>query len=197
MNLEKLNEIYLTKKSQRDLLQRKLKKAESKYIRSKKNHEASILARLYLQEVAQKTQNKVEAYISNIVSLALEIFPNPYEFLARFVQRRNKTECDLLFIKEGEEYNPTESSGGGPLDMASLTLRVAFRSFKDNRPFIFLDEPGKHTSPKRYEDVSKLIKKISEKLKLQFIIISHHEGMSYIADKVFHVKGGKLVNAED
>ena len=61
-------------------------------------------ARGVIQAVAEQTQQHIEIQISTVVSSALAaVFPEPYEFKLKFVQRRNKTEADLLFIKNGNE----------------------------------------------------------------------------------------------
>lgn len=193
MNIDKLNNLYSSKKAEQKLLKSQLNTAKIKYKEANKNHLASIQVREYFKDIAQKTQGKLESYVSSLVTMALqEIFPDPYEFKARFTSRRNKTECDLLFLKDGEEYIPKESSGGGPLDVVSTILKVAFWSLKKNRPVFILDEPGKYISVDLQDKFSYMIKTIAVKLKLQFIIISHQEAMIAAADKAFQVSRGKV-----
>ena len=193
--LTTLNQEYSRQKSEFDLIMKELSQTKKKLKKCKRKHNAAIHARAYLQNISQKTQNKLESYISNLVTLSLHsVFSNPYEFYARFVQRRNKTECDLIFLKNEEEYKPVDSSGGGPLDIASLTLQITFWSFSKNRPTLILDEPAKWVSEDLHEKVSIMLKKISEKLKIQLIIISHQNDMIAASDKTFHIKGGRIIN---
>lgn len=151
-------------------------------------------ARVLLQKVARITQSSIEYHISNIVSSALlSVFgPDAYEFKARFEERRNKTECDLLFIRNEEELDPMEDSEGGALDIASFALRIAIWCIKKTAPIFFLDEPGKHTSAIYQDKSSQMVKMISEKLGIQFIIITHQLLMAEYADTVFKLNKGEI-----
>ena len=88
-----------------------------------------------VKAVGLKTQQQLQFHISDITSLALDaVFPNPYELVAEFVQRRNKTECDLFFSRDGNKVDPLSASGGGAVDVAAFALRVA--SWSMQRPLI-------------------------------------------------------------
>jgi len=154
-------------------------------------------ARAIVQIVAEQTQKKIEYHISNLVSLALaSVFPEPYEFKLSFVPRRNKTECDLLFIKNGKENNDILFTGGGGVaDVASFALRIALWSIRKTRPVIFVDEPTKFLhNPAYQEKASELFKRISDKLGVQIIVISDQEALINSADKVFNVHNKKGVS---
>ena len=145
-------------------------------------------ARAIVQVVAEETQKKIEYQISNLVSLALaSVFPDPYEFCLRFVQKRNKTEADLIFIKNGNEGDPINVSGGGALDVASFALRAAIWSIKPSNNVMILDEPFHFLSRDLQDKCSSMIKMISDKLKLQFIIVSHIPEITEAADRVFKI----------
>lgn len=145
-------------------------------------------ARVIIQEVAQQTQKNMELHISNIVTLALNsVIPNPPEFIMRFEVRRNQTECDLLFSKNGNEYPPITNEAGGALDITSFALKVAFWSIRKNRPTLILDEPFKWVSPDLHNKVSDMLQQVSSKMGLQFIIVSHSEDVNIAADKTFMV----------
>ena len=63
-------------------------------------------AKEIIRSVGQKTQEQLSFHISDITTLALEaIFADPYELKVEFVQRRNKTECDLLFVRNDSVIN--------------------------------------------------------------------------------------------
>lgn len=143
-------------------------------------------ARVIVQKVAEETQQKISFQISNLVSLALaSVFPDPYEFKVNFVQRRNKTECDLLFVKNGEECEPLTAAGGGAVDVASFALRVAIWSLRKTRPTFVLDEPGKFLSRDLQSKFSAVIKELSYRLQVQFIIVSHIPEIQSCSDRVF------------
>lgn len=153
-------------------------------------------AREIVKEVGLKTQQQLQYQIGDIASMALNaIFPDdPYELKVEFVQRRNKTECDLLFVRDGQEVDPISSSGGGAVDVAAFALRIASWSMQRPRtmPVIILDEPMRFLSEDRQEFASRVIEELSKRLNLQFIIVTHEPVLTLHADRVFEVsKGGK------
>jgi len=148
-------------------------------------------AREIIREVGIKTQQQLSFHISDITSLALEaVFVNPYKLIVDFVQRRNKTECDLYFDRGGYRFDPLGASGGGAVDIASFALRIASWSMQrpKSRNVIILDEPLRFLSANHQEQASQMIKEISEKLGIQFIIITHEPILASYADKVFETK---------
>lgn len=142
-------------------------------VRDLRRHER---AREIVKLVAQKTQEKLQYHISNITTMALEtVFDNAYELGVEFVERRNRTECDLFFERNGLRVDPITESGGGTIDVAAFALRVASWSMQvpKNRPVLILDEPFKHLKG-RTENIQVLdmIQEISSKLGLQIITVS-------------------------
>ncbi len=159
-------------------------------------------AREIIREVGLATQQQLQFHISEITSLALEaVFTNPYSLVAEFVQRRNKTECDLFFERNAEKIDPLTASGGGAVDVASFALRVASWSMSSphSRNVLLLDEPFKHLSTELLPKAGEMIKQISEKLGLQIIMVTHSEELTDTADKIFKVsikKGVSIVTSE-
>jgi len=148
-------------------------------------------AREIVRLVGIETQKQLQHHISDISSLALDaVFPDPYELIAEFVQRRNKTECDLYFVRGGEKVDPLEATGFGAVDVASFALRVASWAMEDPKPnnVILLDEPFKFLSEDYQEDASIMLKQISKKLGIQFIIVTHEQILTTYADRIFSVK---------
>jgi DNA repair exonuclease SbcCD ATPase subunit len=154
-------------------------------------------AREIVRTVGIATQQQLQYHISDITSLALEaVFDDPYELKVEFVQRRNKTECDLLFVRDGNDLDPISASGVGAIDIASFALRIASwsMSIPHTRNVIILDEPFKHLSVDLQDKASSMIKEVSQKLGLQFIIITHDPTLASYADKVFEISIKKRVS---
>jgi DNA repair exonuclease SbcCD ATPase subunit len=163
------------------------KKSIVDFTKSLRQHEK---AKEIVREVGMKTQEQLQYHIGDITSLALEsIFDDPYELKVDFVKRRDKVECDLLFIRNGEEVNPISASGGGAVDVASFALRIASWSMNSprSRNTIILDEPLRFLSEDLQEKASLMIKELSDKLNLQFIIITHEPTLATYADKEFKI----------
>jgi len=177
-------------KGQRTILSNqlsKLKQERKENVRETRRYEQ---AKEIIREVGQKTQEQLQYHISDITSLALEaVFDEPYKLEVEFVQRRNKTECDIYFSRNGNRVNPLQASGGGAVDIASFALRIA--SWSLNRPHtrntIILDEPMRFVSENLRDRVSSMLLEISRKLNLQFIIITHDNTIARYSDKIFDV----------
>ncbi len=147
-------------------------------------------AREIVRDVGIRTQQQLQFHISDITSLALEaVFNDPYELKVEFVQRRNKTECDLLFVRDNLVIDPIGASGVGAIDIAAFALRIASWSMQrpHTRNTIILDEPFKHLSVDLQDRASAMIKEISDKLGIQFIVITHDPTLASYADRVFEV----------
>lgn len=174
LQLEKeLSEVSVTIKEKRRSLQR---------------HEE---AREVIRVVGQKTQEQLQFHISDIVSLALDsVFVEPYKLKVEFIQRRNKTECDLFFERDGLSADPISAAGGGAVDVASFALRIASWSMSSprTRNTIILDEPLRYLSADNQERASAMIKELSKRLNLQFIIVTHEPILSTYADRIFETK---------
>lgn len=185
---EKISDLEFSKKSLKSsLLERKRLEKDLKVINETRS--LIILA-------SQATQNKLENHLSDIVTLALKtVFGDSYSFKIKFVQRRNTTEADLILVENGRETNPIYSDGFGLCDVISLALRIGYWKLQNSRNVIIWDEPLRFLSKDLHDLVSVMIKQISEKLNLQFIIITHNTSLTNNADKLFLVeKGSNLSN---
>jgi len=154
-------------------------------------------AREIIRIVGLETQQQLQFHISDITSLALAgVFAEPYQLKVDFVPRRNKTECDLLFVRNEKEIDPLDASGYGAVDVAAFALRVASWSMKlpRSRNTIILDEPFRFLDKSRQPLASQMIKELSDKLGLQFIIVTHEEALTQHADKIFNVKQTKGIS---
>ena len=144
-------------------------------------------ARIIAQLVAQKTQEELEYRLSQIVTNALEtVFPRPYSFRIRFAIKRGRTEAELLYERDGAEFDPLSGGGGGVVDISALALRLACHLITSPKPqpVILMDEPfrcmGKDLLPK----VGQLLQEMSKKMGFQFIIITHETPLEEWADQV-------------
>jgi hypothetical protein len=147
-------------------------------------------AREIIRKVGLETQSQLSWHITDIVSMALDsVFDSPYTFGIDFVQRRQRTECDLYFERDGNRIDPLTASGVGAVDVASFALRIASWSMARprTRNVIILDEPFRFLSENYQEQASLMLKEISQRLGIQFLIISHNETLASGADKTFNV----------
>lgn len=187
--IRRASKVLTELKTRRDMLVMSLQDREAKLEKANKDVLNSEKARIVVQRAATKAQKNLEFRIENIVTIALSsVFDDPFSFKVKFVDRRNQTECDMLFVKDGNECDPMESTGGGEIDIASLALRMAIWSIKKTRAIQILDEPAKFLSRDMQDKCSEMLKSLSEKLGIQMIIVSHIPEMITAADRVFQVQ---------
>jgi DNA repair exonuclease SbcCD ATPase subunit len=181
---------------------------ESTYALQRLEQEKTIIeeAGMILSFVAQQTQKCVGIYLDDMVTAGCEaVFPHDtdYVFKADFVQRRGQTEVDLMLAdKDGHRIRPSDQDGGGLVDVVAFLLRVALWTLgRDTRPVIILDEPFRNLHGREDQRrASELISRLSERLGLQFIIITgEDEGPELLAGadlviKVRKVKGISKIN---
>lgn len=152
-------------------------------------------AQMIIQYVAQKTQEEIQYHLSEFVSMALEsIFgEEAYNFITEFTSkgsRAARTECRFLFEKNGSTINPLLAAGGGPIDVAAFGLKITIWTIAQpkTRNTIVLDEPFKYLSAGLIGFAGDMLKEISDKLNVQFIIVSHSRELINSADKIFIVE---------
>ena len=197
MNLKELRSQIDQKKGQRNEVIEQLSTSKEKQKALKMSIEDSRCAQVIIQEVSKKTQSQLEVHISDIVTMALEtIFDDPYKFGMEFVVRRNKTECELFFEKNGVRITPLSASGGGVVDVASFALRIALWTLQNpkSRNTLILDEPFKFLSKDLLPRACDLLQELRDRLSLQFIIVTHLDELALCADKTFEVRLKKGVS---
>lgn len=147
---------------------------------------------VFLQKVAQETQEQLKLKIEDIVNLALETcFPGEYLFEVQFNISRGKTDAELVFKdqRSGKQIDPMEASGGGVVDLTCFALRIASYALEsgiDN--VIILDEPFRFLSRDLQPRAGEILKTLSNKMNLQIILVSHIPELIDVADKIFTVK---------
>lgn len=150
--------------------QERLREAESKLVALRE-------AQRLVQMASQRVQESAHGKIASVVTRCLRaVMDDPYEFSLKFVQRRGRTECDLLFLRGGREYD----SGGGEtsglaMNVASFALRLAclMLARPKARRLLVLDEPMKDVNGRANQArVCELLETLSEEMEVQMIIVS-------------------------
>lgn len=194
--LKELRNALERKKGQRDQIQRTMTGTSQKIDADRRNLIRQERALEIVKHVGLATQRQLEYHLSEQVSLAMEaVFDDPYKLKVNFLEKRGKTEVELLFTRRDLEFPPIGSAGGGTIDVASLALRIAYwamRRDKEVRPLLLLDEPF---SQLKGEDANRraltIVQEISNQLNLQVISVSDErmprEDIIANADRVFNV----------
>ncbi|MFA7315098.1 MAG: ABC transporter ATP-binding protein [Candidatus Magasanikbacteria bacterium] len=107
-------------------------------------------------------------------------------------KRQDKAEELMKYFGVYEQRNkiPTELSGG-------QQQRVAIcRSLINDPDIIFADEPVGNLDSKSSQDVLGLIQELSVKNKKTVILVTHDASHLDIADRIFFIKDGKIINTK-
>jgi len=181
------------KQSERYVFQKQLAEFTNQVEQAKEFNTNRIKARFIIAEVAKLTQTKFTSYVEQLVTMAIKsIFDRPFQFKVDFDLKRNKSEC-FLRIQEGEDeepFVPKDELGGGMLDTISFALRIVLWSLQNPRSSntILLDEPFKFVGQDEMLDrAGNMLKEISQRMNIQFIITTHQPKLTDIADKAWKV----------
>lgn len=178
------------KKGELNILKTQYKKLyENEKIYSK-NLENIEKAQFIIKEVGKNLQNKIKVNIEELVTDCIQdVFNENYDFKMNYIFKRNRIEVDMYLEKDGNKFYPVESNGGGIIDIISFALRLSlFLLQKNKENIIILDEPFRFLSIDLQERSGELLQKLSEKLNIQFIIITHSDILSNYGDKIFNVE---------
>jgi len=196
MSVESLRQSLEQRKGKRQQIESTIQQTKNRWKEAKKILRLNEKALEIMKQVAIETQRQLQYHISDITSTALEaVFDDPYELIVEFVERRNKTECDIFFSRDDSRIDPLEASGYGAVDVASFALQVASWSMENprSRPVLILDEPFKHLKGEEANQrMLSMVQEISKKLGLQIIMISDErvsrEATLEATDKLFEVQ---------
>jgi DNA repair exonuclease SbcCD ATPase subunit len=189
MNLRAMRNKIERLKGEKEALERQLSKLKADLQKEKRSLEHTKEAQNIIITVAKATQDEFQVHVNSLVTTALKLtFGSAYSFEIDFVQRRNKTEADIYFVhSNGNRISPLDAAGGGAVDIAAFALRLALISLMDPAPrqTLVLDEPFRFLSLDLRPKAAQMLKELSEKLGLQFIIVTHSSQLTEYADCLF------------
>lgn len=194
-DLEKLRQIIERRKGRLQQIKRELTIKRRKKAELEESLNANLQAQAVIHIVAKETQDELRYNISDVVSYGLSsVFSPAPQFEIEFISRRNKIEADMFLVIDGERIDPVASSGGGSVDITSMTLRLSLGSMMKPkpRPIIVLDEPLKWL---KGNDLpvkgAQMIKEFSRQLGYQVIMVSHDPELVDSADHVIEIVNNK------
>jgi len=204
MNIWEISDIIQQKKGEWALLNKRYNTELINNEQAKKQLEYIDSAMTFLQTKALENQRRLSFHINNFISDILEVVwgDDAYKFELSFVEKRNKTEVEMLLINEYGETSLKKPNnirgGGGVLDLVAFGLRVALWSLKNNSQYtMILDQPFQNLDAEHMPLVSELLTNLSEKLELQFIMVNHNKLLGNSANityKVVKENGESKVN---
>lgn len=189
MNIEKLKNQFVSFHTECKIVLNSLEIKEQEHKSLKEYSDNLQKARAVVAEAGKYTQTYLKDYIENMVTTALQaVFEEDYQFVIDFDIKRNQVEVKFYLQIKEQKMELKDTCGGGILDVISFILRIVLYSIQNPKPdnVIILDEPAKFLHG-RIDNFIKLVKDLSKKLGIQFIIVSQIPEIAESADKVFEI----------
>ena len=90
-------------------------------------------------------------------------------------------------LSERLHHRPAQLSGGEK-------QRVSFARALANRPkIVFADEPTANLDSRQSDNLMNLIQELRREYQTTIAIVTHHEGLKENADRIIHMKDGRIV----
>ncbi len=106
------------------------------------------------------------------------------------LERSNQV-LDMVGLKQHKMHRPTQMSGG-----QQQRVGVA-RALVVNPEIIFADEPTGNLDSNTSEEVMGLMKKVVREQNQTLVMVTHDNYLASFADRIFHIKDGKIIQIED
>lgn len=144
-----------------------------------------------LNETSNTAREKAKHHLEKIVTSALQYVheDSNSKFEIELSQSRGVPSAEFYIVSEvnGQisRQKPTESCGGGFVDVISATLRNAYlKAFNDPciNNAVLLDEPGRMVSEEASIKFAQFIKELSVLFDKQIIMITHNDSLKTISD---------------
>lgn len=149
-----------------------------------------VRAQEVMNSVSVLAQTEFKGVVEGLVTEALHyVFGDNYEFEIESTVSRNQAEAQMWVVIDGSKHSLKDELGGGVVDVCSFVLKVTFWALQVNRtePVLIFDEPLKNIDSGRLEAIGVMIKSLSERLGVQYIIVTHEQELAAIADVSYRV----------
>ncbi|MHA1882017.1 MAG: hypothetical protein ACTSUO_03115, partial [Candidatus Thorarchaeota archaeon] len=191
MNLSRFEEFLTSKKAMKELLSKKKQEVEKELEAHRCNLSYLNEALDVMNVVSVLSQREYKEVIEVLVTQALQfVFGNNYSFKIENTISRNQPETSMYVVVDGKEHLLSDDElGYGVVDVVSFALRVVCWAISCQRTdgVFVLDEPLKSIDCGRFDLVGRMLKQLSEMLGIQFIIVTHEDGLAVIGDVSYYV----------
>jgi ABC-type Mn2+/Zn2+ transport system ATPase subunit len=189
MTVPDYRKTLVREEAHRDVLTKDLAEANAALVDLRSGLEHLEAAQAFLQRVAQDTQEQLKIHVEDIVQLAIDsCFPGEYRFVIDFEIKRGRTEAVLSFEKARVKVSPMDAAGGGVVDIAAFALRVAAWTLGRTSNTVILDEPFRFVSRDLQPRAAGILRELSERLDIQYLIVTHNAEIVEASHRVFVFK---------
>ena len=104
-------------------------------------------------------------------------------------EKRARELLTRVGLSERLHHRPAQMSGGEK-------QRVSFARALANQPkIIFADEPTANLDSRQSDNLMNLIQELRQEHQTTIAIVTHHEGLKENADRVIHMKDGRIITS--
>lgn len=181
---------FETLKTQKEMIEQSIAQYDKDMACTKQQMEVCDKSAILINNISTEAKMKVTAILEDMVTDAIKVISDgQYEFkiLIEDTPKGNRCEFYIAENVDGEIslQKPSDSCGGGFVDIISTTLRYVYLNvFKDPvmKGPIILDEPAKMLSSEMSNKFGEFIKKLGEDFNRQTIMITHNDVIGSVAD---------------
>jgi DNA repair ATPase RecN len=169
-----LRSVIKAERRQYDVLRQLRLALTEDYADAKHNEEEREQQLELVDSIAEQVYRERLSLLEQLCNRCLTVLDDPYEVELRPVQRRNKTEVDLVLTRDGEDFDALSETAGGAVDLVSFALRLGAILFdKSLRPLLVLDEPFRFVSAKYRPRIKQVLEELVSELDFQVIMVTH------------------------
>lgn len=118
--------------------------------------------------------------------------PLSFQGVDRKIRNRKANQMlKLVGLQKHRKHMPNQMSGG-----QQQRVGVA-RALVVNPKIIFADEPTGNLDSHTSEDVMRLMQKVVREQKKTLVMVTHDNHLATYADRVFHIRDGKIIKIEE
>ncbi len=196
-----LDRIITGAEGQLDLLSTQRHEVEERRTAAESLQETLTDALAVLQELEGAWRRSFESRLSSVVSDGLTaIFGEEIKLEVKSAVKRDATSMQLVLTQGGIEIDDIVGGTGGSLvSVLDVLLKILLLvSAPDLRRVLVLDEAFRMVEARHLPALGQLLRELSQRLDMQFILVSHEAEMLDAADIVYEVANGgvKLIKSQ-
>jgi DNA repair exonuclease SbcCD ATPase subunit len=188
--LSKYRTFLVETRTKKQLLESQLAASQNELLNLKEKLANLVSAQNVITTVGVLAQTEFKGVVEALVTEALHyVFGDNYSFEIESTVSRSQAEAQMWVVIDDYQHSLKDELGGGVVDVCSFVLRVTFWALQVNRtePVLIFDEPLKNVDSGRLEAIGVMIKSLSERLGVQFILVTHEQELASIADVSYRV----------
>lgn len=194
--LESVEQNFLIRKAEKKALDTEILSLEKQV--SDKDKSLLLLDKslVALQKLTELKKKETTEKIELIVSFGLQTIFEDSSYQFKIIDSIKKKQVVYDFRVFSDSFQSThgmsilDSRGGGIVNIVSFLLRIVLLCMVDKTAerFIALDEPFNNLSENFHENLVAAVRQISEKLKVQILIVTHQKSLEAFGDVVYELK---------